>query len=922
MLNGFYTSVDRHRNTIKYRGYDDSGKKIYESFKFRPTFYLESKDPKAAWRSLEGIPLEPMTFDSMSDSREFLKQYENVEGFKVYGNDRHVFSFIQSQFPKEISCDKRLVDISYIDIETAYGNGFPSPALADHEILSIAYKSSKQDHYEVWGVGPYDPSTSLVPHLRKRYYQVSSEVELLKSFLDFWSDPENTPDVVTGWNTSSFDVPYLINRISRVLDQDAALSLSPWKEIREKKVTKYGQEKVEYVISGVQQLDYLDLFRKFTVNTYGAQESYKLDYIAEVVLDENKLDIDGISDMFKLLTDAESVKIHPKKDPAECNPLQRACLLRDRVRAEMSSRSLSPSSKAAPFVGDKNDSLLDLDLSSCDDATLTSLEKYSTETANKEAFQLGVDYNIVDVELIERFEEKLGLINLVFTLAYFGGVNYTDTLGTVTIWDTIIFRRLCEKKIAIPPAARNQKETFAGGYVKEVVPGMYDWVMSFDLNSLYPNLIVQYNMSPETLVKDQTVYGLTPDAFLEGRQGELPSEFAVAANGAAFRTDKKGFLPEIIEDLYNRRVIVKKEMLKKKSEKESMKGQNTRAIESEIARLETEQMAIKIALNSLYGAIGNRFFRYFNLQVAEGITLTGQLVIRWAEKHANEWLSSFLKESSVKDRVLAVDTDSIYLHVDDVVKRFSPNRPVEFLHELGARAVEPMLEECFARLAKTMHVYRNTMAMKREVIADRGIWTAKKRYILNVHNSEGVQYAEPAIKMMGIEAIKSSTPKSCRKAMKAIFKTMMHEDETATQKKIQEYKEEFRGLLPHEIAIPRGLSDLKKWSDKNTIFSKGTPMHVRSALIFNNEIRKKGLSGIYQPITNGSKIKYIFLKMPNPASSNVIAFSDRLPEELGMHAYIDHETQFQKAFLEPIELILTAVGWTAEEVSSLESFFC
>ena len=837
-LTGFYTNVDRHMNSIKYRGYDENGKKLYESFRYKPCLYVESKDPKSGWRSLDGKALEPVRFDSMSEARSFTKQYEGISGFKIYGNDRWIPAFIQSQFPNRIDYIKRFIDIAYIDIEVDCDDegGYSEARMATNRVLTITVKSSKNSSYIVWGLKEYDMSICKLRHLKIDYREFVRESDMLQDFIDWWSDPDNTPDVVSGWNTNFFDIPYLVNRCSLVLDEGEVLKLSPWKQIEERNVTVKGQEQYGYNIMGIQQLDYLELFKKFTLNTYGQQESYKLDHIAEVVLGENKVDYSG---------------------------------------------------------------------------SLKNL--YETD------YQTYVEYNIVDVELIERFEQKLGLLNLVFTLAYFGGVNYGDTLGTVGIWDSIIFRYLANKKIAVPPNNKASfAEDYAGGYVKDPNPGMYNWVLSFDLNSLYPNIIIQYNMSPETLVRHSVISGLSPDKLLGMSSIEhLEDNLAVAANGATFRRDKQGFLPEIVEELYNRRVVIKKEMLSKQQDYERTKSES---LVSEISRLDTEQMCIKILMNSLYGAIANKYFRYFDILIAEGITLTGQLVINKAEQAINEYLNGFLKNTKSKDYVIAMDTDSIYLNVEDVIRQFSPKKPVEFLDEFGSKALEPLFKRTFQTLADMTQAYKNTMNMKREVIADRAIWTAKKRYILNVHNSEGVQYAEPKIKMKGIEAVKSSTPKVCREAMKNLFKVIINGDQKQTQAAIAKFKAEFEGMPPEQIGLPRGVTNIRKYSDRKNIYAKGTPLHVRGCLMHNWMLDHVNCKSVPK-IKNGEKIKYIFLRSQNPTRENCIAFVGKLPTEFKLESYIDYDTQFQKAFLEPIQLVLDAIGWRAVEQSSLEDFF-
>jgi DNA polymerase elongation subunit (family B) len=846
MLNsGFYTCIDRKMNNLLYRGYDEHGRKVYEKFKFRPVMYLESKTKDTKWKSLDGIPVEPMRFESMGDCRQFMKTYEEVDSFKIYGNDRHIPAFIQAEFPDEIKYDKRLIDICSIDIETEYtSDGWAEPSSANNRILTIALKSSKDTVYRVWGLKEYDTSRS-PEGIYVDYREFETETEMLNDFIIWWSDLANTPDIITGWNTRMFDIPYIVNRLSRVLGADKTKQLSPWGSIEQRNVTIQGRESTYYDIMGIQSLDYLELFQKFGTYKYGKQESYKLDHIANVVLGERKVDYGEHGTLAKLY---------------------------------------------------END------------------------------FQKFIDYNIQDTALIERMENEIALIDLVLSMAYLGGVNYGDTLGTTSIWDCIIFRRLAKDHIAVPQGNHHSKEEYPGGYVKDPDPGMYDWIMSFDINSLYPSLIIQYNMSPETIVKHMQVHNVNQDTILENKQNISPEpNLATAANGVCFRRDKMGVIPSIIEEYYNKRVVIKRSMLDAKAKLETIDKKNIKersVIESSIAKFETEQMAIKTLMNSLYGAMANLHFRHYDIDIASAITNTGQLVIRWGEKHLNDWISNFIKEDTVKDRIIAIDTDSLYVSVEDVIKKFNPVNPVAFLDEFGSKAVEPLLAKSFAELAKITNAYKNTMVMKREAIADRAIWTAKKRYILNVHNNEGVQYAEPKIKMVGIEAIKSSTPAVCRDAFKNLFKVIMTGDETKTQKAINDFRIYFNTLSPEKISFPRSVSNLKKWTSKSTIYSKGTPIHVRGSLVFNRALKDAGLDKRIHKIQSGDRIWFCYLKVPNSINENVISFSGELPKELGLHKYIDYDKQFEKTFIDPLNLILDAINWSVEPRASLEDFFC
>ena len=448
-------------------------------------------------------------------------------------------------------------------------------------------------------------------------------------------------------------------------------------------------------------------------------------------------------------------------------------------------------------------------------------------------WQKFVDYNIVDVELVDKLEDKLKLIDLCCTRAYDAKINFSDVAFQVRTWDAIIFNYLKKKNIVIPQKDRNQKdEKYAGAYVKEPKPGKYDWVVSFDLNSLYPHLIMQYNISPETLL-DQKHPSATVDRLLN-QEIEIDGDYAVCANGAQFKKDKKGFLPELMEKMYNERVIFKKRMIKAKKAYEK---NPTKDLEKEIARCNNVQMSKKIALNSAYGAIGNQYFRYYKLANAEAITLSGQVSIRWIENKMNQKMNKILKTEEV-DYVIASDTDSIYLHMGPLVEAVYKGREkttegvVSFLNKVCEVELEPYIESSYQELADYVNAYDQKMIMKRENIADRGIWTAKKRYILNVWDSEGVRYENAKLKIMGIEAIKTSTPAPCRKFLKDAFSLLMTGTEDQVIDYIEKCRKEFKELPPEEVAFPRSLSNVEKWKSSANMYEKGCPIHVRGAILY------------------------------------------------------------------------------------------
>ena len=539
-------------------------------------------------------------------------------------------------------------------------------------------------------------------------------------------------------------------------------------------------------------------------------------------------------------------------------------------------------------------------------------------------WQKFIEYNIVDVELVDRLEDKMKLIELALTMAYDAKVNYNDVFYQVRMWDNIIYNYLKKRDIVIPPKIRSDKnERYAGAYVKEPIPGKYDWVVSFDLNSLYPHLIMQYNISPETLLEERHPSATVDKILNEEITFEMYKENAVCANGAMYRKDVRGFLPELMEKMYGDRVIFKKKMLQAKQQYEKTP---TKALEKEIARCNNIQMAKKISLNSAYGAIGNQYFRYYKLANAEAITLSGQVSIRWIENKVNGYLNTLLQTEDV-DYVIASDTDSIYLNMGPLVDKFFSAKSsdkaaiVSILDKICQEKLEPFIERSYQALADYVSAYDQKMQMKRENIADRGIWTAKKRYILNVWNSEGVQYTEPKLKVMGIESVKSSTPAPCRKMLKDAFKLLMTSTEDDVIDYIDNCRKEFKKLTPEEVSFPRSVSDVQKYKSNSDIYTKGTPIHCRGALLYNHYIKQKKLTNKYSFIQNGEKIKFCYLKKPNIIHENVISFIQEFPKELGIDKYVDYDLQFEKAFLEPLKVILDSIGWQVEKSVNLESFF-
>ena len=830
----FYTNVQMVGDHFLVRGYEN-GRHFMTREKFYPTLFVPSKR-KTKYKTLEGECVEPVEPGTVRECREFVKRYDGVENFKIFGNTGYIYQYISENYKEdEIKFDISKVKISTIDIEVASENGFPDVESAAEEILLITVQDYTTKQIRTWGRGPFNNKQANVI-----YKGFRTEHELLNDFINWWMIEDNTPEVVTGWNSELYDMPYLVRRIDRILGEKLMKRLSPWGLVTESEVYIAGRKNIRYDVGGITQLDYLNLYKKFT---YKAQESYRLDYIASVELGQKKLD-------------------HSEFD--------------------------------------------------------TFKDFYTN------GWQKFVEYNIIDVELVDRMEDKMKLIELAIVMAYDAKANYADVFSQVRMWDSIIYNYLKKRNIVIPPKERSDKDSkYAGAYVKEPIPGKYDWVVSFDLNSLYPHLIMQYNISPETL-RDERHPSATVDRILDQEiTFEMYKDNAVCANGSMYRKDVRGFLPELMEKIYTDRTVYKKKMLKAKQDYEKTP---TKALEKEIARCNNIQMARKIQLNSAYGAIGNQYFRYYKLANAEAITLSGQVSIRWIENKMNEYLNTLLKTEG-DDYVIASDTDSIYLNLGPLVDKFfgaksgDKTAVVAILDKICQEKFEPFIERSYQELAEYVSAYEQKMQMKRENIAERGIWTAKKRYILNVWNSEGVQYTEPKLKMMGIEAVKSSTPAPCRQMIKDGLKLMMNGTEEDVIDFIDQCRKDFKNLPPEQIAFPRSVSDVVKYRSHSDIYSKGTPIHCRGALLFNHYIKENKLTNKYSLINNGEKIKFLYLKKPNIIQENVISFIQDFPKELGLDKYIDYDLQFEKSFVEPLKSILDAIGWNVEKTVNLELFF-
>ena len=844
----YYTNVEIWAGKVFYRGIED-GRRVQHKVDYNPTLFVPSKTP-TKYKTIHGDYVGPVKPGSIRDARDFVKQYDGVESFKIYGNTRYQYCFIADEFPHVIDWNINDINVANLDIEVGSENGFPEPETANQPLTAITVKMNGR--FVTFGVGQYDNSREDVS-----YFECYNEHDLIIRFLSWWES--DYPDIITGWNVDFFDIPYLVNRITKLEGEKVARRLSPWNVLQDKVIDiGLGRRSKGWNIFGIATLDMMALYKKYAPGGQ-SQESYRLDNIAHVELGERKL----------------------------------------------------------------------------------SYEEYgSLHNLYKEDYQKFIDYNIKDVDLVDRIDDKGKFIELALTLSYDNKCNYEDVFAQVRMWDIICFNHLKSKNIVVPPIERHRKdEAYVGAYVKDTINGLHSWVASFDVNSEYPSVIMGSNISPETIIK--------PDDYSDAMRAIVCNDVGVdkllsrsidlsvlkdenvclTANGQFYRRDKQGFMPEMVEKMFNDRKVYKKAMLDAETKYENETDKKKREeLKKEIARYKNLQLSKKVSLNSLYGAMGSKYFRFFDLRNAIAITTTSQLSIRWIETEINKYLNKILKTE--KDYVIAVDTDSVYLRLGDLVdKTIDTNTRdtsdiIAFLDKVCESKIQPVIDKACGDLGSYTNVFQQKIVMKREVLADKAIWTAKKRYILNVHNSEGVQYAKPKKKVMGLEMIKSSTPTACREKLREAIDVIFESDETAIQSFIEIFRSEFETLDLADIAFPRGVNGMDKYSDGKTIYGSGCPIHVRGSLLYNHLLRNLGLTAKYPVINGGEKIKYIFLKEPNTIQSNVIAFPQGdIPSELDLHKYVDYNTQFEKSFLEPLKIILDAIDWKTERVSTLEDFF-
>ena len=848
----FYTNISQMGNKFLHRFIDSDGNKHSKFIHHSPSVFINSKK-ETGFTGVKGENLQEKSFDIVKDAKEYVKLYSFLH--PIHGQLQWRLNCIQKLYPNDINYDFDKLIIATLDIENIIGDeGFTKPEDATQQITAITVGVDK--HYYAFSCVDYVVEADDVTHVK-----CTNEKELLIKFLEYWKHLE--PDILSGWNCAGYDVPYLINRISKILGEKFIGLLAPTAYKHNKKYavsSRNSSDGVVWTLSGISIMDYMLMYKKFT---FKLRERYSLDYIAYVELGDKKIDYSEHGNLDDLY----------RNDP----------------------------------------------------------QKYVT-------------YNIKDVKLIDRLDDKLNMFLLTTSLAYMTHINFDDVFSQVRLWDQFIYCEMMKDTIVVQPKKDFSKdEKYEGAVVFKPKIGMFDWIMSFDLDGLYPHIMMQNNISIEKLIEFPDIeedellcqywddytgkidLGMSVDDFVKGKdipikESLISNNLALSANGSMYKKDSDGIIPIMLKKLYIKRTGFKKAQLE--AEQKSLDATDKKDIafwKNEQSKNKVMQMAIKVCLNSCYGMIGNEYSRFYDTRIAEGITMFGQLAIRWVSERVNNKLNKILKTDNY-DFIIAGDTDSFYFTlkplVDSKFQGKTDDEIVNLLDKFGERYIQPIIHKAYDELKDYMNSYEQKMNMSREIIASRGFWRAKKNYALLIHNSEGVSYEIPKMKIMGLESVRSSTPELCRTAIEKTVKIVLTEGEKELQSFVKKFETEFKKSDIIDISFPRGISDIVKWNNKGALtFVSRTPIHVKGALTYNRLIEKNKLK--MTPIRNGNKIKFVYLKVPNPSFCNVISYPDYLPKELKLNDYIDYNTQYEKTYYNPINSICECIGWSIKKRSTL-----
>lgn len=813
------------------RTWTEDGDRIDTEVPFTPFLYTE-KDGASEGVSIFKTPLKKHYFRNSFERTKFVNDTKNG---RLFGNLPVDQQFLIETFKEDVHKEefsKFPLKVFFIDIETYSPNEFPVPSKAKDPVTLITILDTVSGKIHTWGLkNDYKPK---LPNVT--YYKCDCEEDLFERFVNFWK--KDPPDILTGWNTEMFDIPYIINRAKNLLGEEFIKQLSPVREINYREnFQKFGKDIGRWYISGISCLDYMEIYKTYSK---GDRESYSLNYIAEYELSEGKLAINATN------------------------------------------------------------------LSSLAD---TDWENF-------------VDYNIQDVDLLRKLEEKLNYLKIIRLLAYKGCTNFERALGKVSIVTGAMTLQAAKQGYIIP-TFKNEvtREALEGGYVREPERGLKEAIVSFDVNSLYPNTIITLNISPETklgkivtgdIEVDKEVqiklvnggsFTVTVDKLKEFLKKENVS---LSKAGVLYSQKFKGVCPNLINSIYDERVYARKKMLELKKSKNKDKETT-----DSIQYFDTLQYTLKILLNSIYGTFANKHSAFMDIDNASSITLTGQAVAKAGGHIINQYAKDTFKID--ESLILSGDTDSLYITIQPILNKLGINLAKDCVIDPNVHtivdAIDKHLGEKILDWAREeLNSADPRFVFKREAIADVGSFLMKKRYILRILDEEGVPMNK--FKYVGVELARSTTPKPVKAIIQKTIETaFLTKDVKKTNEVFREAYDLFKNLNISEASFRKAVKEPDKYTAGASLtkFNKGTPCHVKAALAYNFLLEKLNLTKKYESIKSGQKVKF-FYAAKNPYGLDAIAFNGDYPTEF-TNITIDYDKMFNKIVAPPIESVYEAIGW-------------
>lgn len=813
------------------RTWTEDGDRIDTEVPFTPFLYTE-KDGANEGVSIFKTPLKKYYFRNSFERTKFVNDTKNG---RLFGNLPVDQQFLIETFKEDVHKEefsKFPLKVFFIDIETYSPNEFPVPSKAKDPVTLITILDTVSGKIHTWGLkNDYKPK---LPNVT--YYKCDCEEDLFERFVNFWK--KDPPDILTGWNTEMFDIPYIINRAKNLLGEEFIKQLSPVREINYREnFQKFGKDIGRWYISGISCLDYMEIYKTYSK---GDRESYSLNYIAEYELSEGKLAINATN------------------------------------------------------------------LSSLAD---TDWENF-------------VDYNIQDVDLLRKLEEKLNYLKIIRLLAYKGCTNFERALGKVSIVTGAMTLQAAKQGYIIPTFKNDViREALEGGYVREPERGLKEAIVSFDVNSLYPNTIITLNISPETKlgkivtgdvevdkeVQIKLVNGGSFTVTVDKLKEFLKKEnVALSKAGVLYSQKFKGVCPNLINSIYDERVYARKKMLELK------KGKNKdKETTDSIQYFDTLQYTLKILLNSIYGTFANKHSAFMDIDNASSITLTGQAVAKAGGHIINQYAKDTFKID--ESLILSGDTDSLYITIQPILNKLGIILAKDCVIDPNVHTIVDAIDKHLG--VKILDWAREELnsadprfVFKREAIADVGSFLMKKRYILRILDEEGVPMNK--FKYVGVELARSTTPKPVKAIIQKTIETaFLTKDVKKTNEVFREAYDLFKNLNISEASFRKAVKEPDKYTAGASLnkFNKGTPCHVKAALAYNFLLEKLNLTKKYESIKSGQKVKF-FYAAKNPYGLDAIAFNGDYPTEF-TNIVIDYDKMFNKIVAPPIESVYQAIGW-------------